>query len=430
MVRSWNIYGAPVYRARLSNGLTLITSKVNTPATAINISLKAGMNREEDKDCAGLAHFLEHMVFEGTSGKTQEKIAYMMDEHGGGYNAGTNTEGVEFTTTVVNSDLEEALALMAEMTFEADLTPRRVGTERNVVLQELREYRDDVEDVVTETFFRDALKKHPAKYPVQGRACTVKNIKRSHLRDFYEQYFVPNNIVLVLVGGGVSGGVNGRTRDMVERYFGRRRAQPIPDFPITREPVTTVGTERMLRKHGMESAYVTLGVVLQDKKGAIHFNHQDTAVANVIENLLSGGEHSRLFWLVRKRGGHCYGIESDYNPFVDLGVFTVSFNTAKSRMKKVLDIVYKEIEKLKTICVSEEELEREKRSIAKAFLMSGQDLAERAEDFATYEMFSRYGVGDLSRCIEDLNAVTPERIRDFARRFFDLDKFFLAASVP
>ncbi|MCK4670325.1 MAG: insulinase family protein [Nanoarchaeota archaeon] len=430
MVRTRYIYGAPVQKAILDNGLTLITSKVNTPATAINISLKAGMNREP-RELGGLAHFLEHMLFEGTSGRTQEKIAKMMDEHGSDYNAGTDVESIESTSMVVNEDLPEALKLMAEMTFEVDINPRRVGTERNVVLQELREDRDVPEEVVDDHFHRDLLKKHPARYPVLGKGRTIKAIKPSHLRDFYGEFFVPNNIILTIVGGGISGGVTGRTRGLVEKLpFGKRSAQELPEYPFTDEPLTVVGTERFIRKSYFDAAYVTLGVLLKDEKGTINYNHPDHHVASVISNLLTEGERSRLFWLVRKKGGHCYGIESDFDTYTDLGLFAVSFSTAKSRVKKVLNIIYREIERFKTTLVPEEELKREKISIAKACTMAGQDLDDRAEEFALYEAFSRRGLGDLERHLDCIEAVTPERIRDFARRFFDLNKFSLVAYTP
>jgi predicted Zn-dependent peptidase len=429
VVKTWKIYGQPVHKFSLDNGMRIIMQETASPATAINISLRAGMNRDPE-ELRGLSHYLEHMLFEGTSGRTQEVAAKLMDEEGGHYNAATGVQYVELTTAVINEDLEESLNLIFEMVHLADLRGRRVATERNVVLQEFWEGQDEIEDVVDEEFFKRLLQRHPARFPVIGLPRSVKRIKPSHLQDFYHTFYAPNNIVLSVVGGGIVGGTEGRTRELLENLFGGIEKQHIPRFPVTREPPTKLGSEYFVKKRHLKRAYACLGVQFNDGEETVNIDHPDSYTATIIDTILTGGEKSRLFWLARKKGGHCYGITSEYESFVDLGVFSISFSSAKSRMKKVLDIIYREIEKLKTVLVSEEELNRVKKYIRKTNLMSAMDIDSRAEDFSAYVLFVKQGLSELERNQRKMDAITPEQIRDFARKHFDLNKFCLVAYHP
>src|SRR3989338_6634527 len=197
----------------IKNGITLIFEKTSSKSVAVEIMFKVGSNFESLK-VAGISHFLEHMLFEGTKKrKTSREIANEIEKYGGDFNAYTTGDRTAFFIKIINKKFDNALDILSDIVKNPVFGEKIMEKEKQVILKEINMVNDDPR-LYQWILFQEALfEKHPARYPTYGTIQTVKAITREQLVDYYKTHYNANNMIISIVGN-VS-----NAKEKVEKYF-------------------------------------------------------------------------------------------------------------------------------------------------------------------------------------------------------------------
>lgn len=201
-------------KVTLDNGIELITIKKDTQLAALNIGIKTGAASETNLE-RGISHFIEHMVFKGTTGRDNVKLNSDLENLGGEYNAYTDYTSTVFNTTTLNEELPKAIELLSDLVQNPVFNKEDMEKERGVILAEIRSSRDDVEDLSFEKINDMAFDKSALKIDVIGTEEIVKRLKREDLMKYYKAHYCPNNTVISVV----SSFEHQYVRRLVEKYF-------------------------------------------------------------------------------------------------------------------------------------------------------------------------------------------------------------------
>src|SRR5712675_1101566 len=189
-----------IRRQTLPNGLTIITEQMqHIRSASIGIWLQTG-SRDEDAEWNGISHFLEHMVFKGTSHRTAEEIARQVDSIGGNLDAFTSKECICFNVKVLDEHVPVALEILTDLVLHPTFTDEDIARERGVILEEIKMDEDNPDYLVHEIFTQNFWKDHPLGKPILGTKETVKRFERQAVLDAYAPRFAPGNIIVSAAG--------------------------------------------------------------------------------------------------------------------------------------------------------------------------------------------------------------------------------------
>lgn len=202
-------------QTELSNGVKLITIKKDSQIAAVHAGVNIGSLSEEKKE-KGIAHFIEHMLFKGTSSRNNEKLNSDLENLGGEYNAYTDFNCTVYSATILSEELENAVVLMGDMILNSTFPSDEIEKERGVILAEIRTSKDDIEDLSFKKVNEIAFKYSPLREDTIGNENVIKKITRAQLMDFYNKYYLPNNSFISIVSPFEHDDII----NMVKEYFG------------------------------------------------------------------------------------------------------------------------------------------------------------------------------------------------------------------
>ncbi len=213
----------------LKNGLTVLLKQKPTNSVAIEVTAKVGSN-DEPLRLKGISHFIEHMIFEGTEKRSTRQIANEIESIGGEINAMTTNERTSYYVVVLYKHFDRALNVLSDIIQNPLFDEKMIEKERSVVLDEVNLTTDDPKIHQWVLFQKTLFKKHPCRYPIYGTKKSILNLKRKDLIDFYSRYYVPNNVIISIVGN-----VNEDVVKKVEAAFTFSK-KPLPGRKSVIEP--------------------------------------------------------------------------------------------------------------------------------------------------------------------------------------------------
>src|SRR5262249_44480652 len=249
----------------------------------------------------GLSHFIEHMLFKGTTSRSAEDIARSVDSIGGNLDAFTAKELVCFNTKVLDEHLPKAFDVLADLVLNPLFRDEDIEKEKGVILEEIKMEEDSPDYLVHEIFSANFWQGHALGKPILGTPQTVRRFDSSMIRDYYRAVYAPANL-LVTAAGNLS---HQQMADLVRRNF--ESIPPGENAPA--EPVPGTHARIALRnKKSLEQAHLCLGVP------SYPLPHEDRFGCYVLNTLLGGGMSSRLFHTIRERQGLAYAVLSGLSP--------------------------------------------------------------------------------------------------------------------
>jgi len=320
-------------RSELPGGLRVVTETVpGVRSVSIGIWIAIG-SRDETPEQAGAAHYLEHLLFKGTRGRTAVGIAEEFDAVGGEFNAFTAKEHTCYYAHVLDTDLPLAVDVLSDVVTDALLAPSDVEVERGVVLEEIAMRDDDPEDLLGELFDEAVFGAHPLGRPVIGSEESVRGMSRATLHDFWRGEYTTPRMVVAAAGNLSHGHVVELAGAALEAAAARAGAAG-PVAPRRPAPATlAAGPRLMLRPEDSEQAHLMLGV-----PGLARHDPRRTALT-VLSTALGGGPSSRLFQQVREQRGLAYQVYSSATGYADAGSFAVYAGCAPERLDEVATVV-------------------------------------------------------------------------------------------
>ncbi len=393
-----------VQREVLPNGLTVITEEMqHIRSVSIGVWVKTG-SRDEDPQWNGISHFLEHMVFKGTSNRTAEEIARQVDSIGGNMDAFTAKECICFNAKVLDEHLPVALDILSDLVLNPIFDGTDIGRERRVILEEIKMDEDNPDYLVHEIFTQNFWKDHPLGKPILGTKETVKRFERPVVQEFYRERFNPGNLIVCAAG-------NLDHRRFVELAGQRFEGMKPGSNGYHSQPPKVVSRIILRNKKALEQVQICVGVPSHP------IAHEKRYASYILNTVLGGGMSSRLFQNIRERQGLAYAIYSDLSPYRDTGCLSVYAGTSRESATKVVDSVVAEFRKMKHEPVPQDELRRAKDQLKGSLMLSLESSMARMSNLARQEMyFDRfYGLDEL---IEHIEAVTAEDLQALAHEFF------------
>src|ERR1051325_5939983 len=378
-----------IRRQKLANGLTVITEQMpHIRSASIGVWLQTG-SRDEDAEWNGISHFIEHMVFKGTTHRSAEDIARQVDSIGGNMDAFTAKECICFNVKVLDEHLPIAMDVLSDLVLNPVFDIKDIGRERGVILEEIKMDEDNPDYLVHEIFTQNFWKDHPLGKPILGTKETVRSFEQEKLFNFYRQRFSPNNMII-----SAAGNLNHHAFvELIKERFAALHSVPngfhLPAPAITPRVITR-------NKKSLEQVQLCLGVPshpISDEKRYVSY---------ILNTVLGGGMSSRLFQKIREEQGLVYSIYSDLNPYRDTGCMAIYAGTSVESVRQVVDHVLAEFQELKSAPIAEDELRRAKDQLKGGLMLSLESSTSRMSNLARQAMhFNRFfGLYDILERLE------------------------------
>ncbi len=370
----------------------------------MGVWINAG-SRSETPEQNGISHFIEHMLFKGTTKRSAEDIARSVDSIGGNLDAFTAKELVCFNTKVLDQHLSQAFDVLADLVLHPMFRDDDIEKEKGVILEEIKMEADSPDYLVHEIFSSNFWKDHPLGKPILGTPQSVKRFDHSMVRGYYDSTYVPANLIVTAAGNLT----HERLVALVCEHF---ESLPPVDVPSAGPVPGTHARLALRNKKALEQVHLVLGVP------SFPLPHEERFACYVMNTLLGGGMSSRLFQNIRERQGLAYAVFSELNPYRDTGCMSIYAGTSTESARKVVASIMQEFRQLKSETVGDEELRRAKDHLKGSLMLSLESTSSRMSNLARQEMyFSKFFT--LDELVESIEAVTAEDVQRIARTFFD-----------
>jgi predicted Zn-dependent peptidase len=393
-----------IERVTLPNGVRIVTEAMaHVRSVSLGVWINSGSRIERGPE-NGVSHFIEHMVFKGTSNRSAEEIARSVDSVGGGLDAFTSKELVSFNTKVLDEHVPFAVDILSDLVLNPLFREADIEKEKGVILEEIKMEADQPEFVLHEAFISNFWKGHGLGKPILGTKETVKNFGQELLSDYYSRVYAPRNI-LITAAGNLD---HDRIVRLVSEKFAslsERGKLPIDLVPQTHAPFI------LKKKESLEQVHIAIGVP------AYPLAHKLRFPLYVLNTVLGGGMSSRLFQNIREKQGLAYAVYSELNLFSDTGCFMVYAGTAIETAAQVVRSVIQEFRELKQDLISEEELRRAKDHLKGSLMLSLESTSSRMSNLARQELYFDEFMS-LDEMLERIEMVKRDEVQKIAQEFF------------
>ena len=397
----------------LDSGLRVITDTVPEMETvAVGVWADVG-TRHEDLKHNGVAHMVEHMMFNGTPTRTSLQIAEAVEDVGGQINAYTSREITAYYIHILKNDMPMAMDILSDILQRPTFPDHELEKERGVILQEIGMTNDTPDDMVFDYYQETAYPNQALGAPILGREEIIENMKKETLYEYVHRFYTPNKLVISAAGKVDHDTFVKSAQDM----FSSLPANTNESYA----PAIYKGGEMRVEKD-LEQAHVVLGF-----KG-IRRDDPDFFSASVLGTVLGGGMSSRLFQEVREKRGLVYSIYSSHSAYHDDGQFEIYAGTGPESLNKLIPVTCAELVKIMEKPISETELNRAKAQLKAGILMSRESMLSRSNRQAKY-LINYNRAPDIKQIIGLVDNVTPESVQRMAQKIF-AGKPTLAAFGP
>ena len=389
----------------LDNGLTvLLLEDHTTPVVAFQMWVNVGSRYEED-DQAGISHVFEHMLFKGTKTRGVGEIAREIETAGGNINAFTSFDHTAYVLVLAARYFDVGLDVLSDAIRNSSFDPGELTRESEVVLEELKRSEDNPDRMVSRKLFETAYQVHPYRRPVIGYENTFTSLTRDHYLDYFHQWYVPNNMSLIVVG-------DFRTEEVkpkIVKALSGFTPNPNISLEVPPEPeqtqIRTVVT-RMEANH----AFLNMGYHIPD----IH--DPKNPAWDLLAVILGQGETSRLYREVKREKELVQTISAyAYTPN-DPGLLVIDARLDPPKIEKAMDEILRQVHDLQSEPVSDEELYRARVNIESDFIYGKQTMQGQARKLGYFE--SDFGDPLYEQTyLRGIASVTPEEIRELAQTF-------------
>ena len=395
-----------IRRETLANGLRLVTEAMpHVRSVSIGVWLTRG-SRHEPADHAGIAHFVEHMLFKGTTTRSAEDIAQQVDSIGGQLDAFTSKEYAGYYVKVLDEHLPLAMDILTDLVSHPIFAPEDIEREKKVVLEEIKMVEDTPDDLVHEIFSEAYWNGHPLGRPILGTPASVSALDQPTLQHYFHDAYVAGNFVVVAVGNLE----HDRVKALVEAAFSATPSQGsaiVDDVPVVMPTVE-------IRQKDLEQSHVCLGTV------GLPQNHPDRYAAYALNTVLGGSMSSRLFQNVREKRGLAYAVFSSMSSYQDVGALSIYAGCGNEAVGELIDVVISEIRRLKQEPFPDDELRRAKDHLKGSLMLNLESTSSRMSHHARQEIY-KDRADTLDEMIAAIEQVSIADLQRLSQTFFDGD---------
>ena len=402
----------------LSAGYKVVLVPCEAESVAVGFFVGAGSVDETARQ-SGISHFLEHMLFKGTSRRSATDIVRAVEGRGGNFNAFTTEEATAYYVHMPLEYLCEAVDILSDMYLNAALPESEFEREKNVIIEEIKMYDDDPSSVAMENLQAAVFNASPLAAPVAGSIKSLEPMKVSDLVKYKAAHYLPSNTSIVVVGAFSPD----KCLKKLEQVFAgasaarsHKKSRRVFSVPVAKPSVKVV-------KRDIKQLQLAMGYRVPGAEDDRRY------VATVVDAILGRGMSSRLFQEVREKRGLSYDISSRAHLFKKAGMFAISAGLDVNRAKAAVSTISAEMAKLRTKRVSNAELKRTKEFLSGNFRLSHEKVTSKLFYYgASLLSFGR--VMPVREQVEGVLSVTADDIQKYADEFFADENRFMSWVAP
>ncbi len=387
---------------QLAGGARLITAPMPYRASTSVVLMFGVGSRFEAEGLSGASHFIEHLLFKGTTRRPSAKaIAEAIEGVGGLINASTDKEVTAYWSRVPGERLDLAIDVLFDIVANSVLKPDDIDRERLVILEELKMYQDQPQDYVHSLFDQVMWPGHPLGRDIVGSVESLKAISRDDLVDYIACHYLGANLVVAMAGSLP----DGTARDLIESRLSLPGAGAGNGFEPAPPPLDKPNL--LLHKKRTEQAHIVLGT------RAISYLDPDRYVLDVINTILGQGMSSRLFLEIREKRGLAYDVHSFAAMHRDAGCFAVYMGVDAKKAEEALEAAIKELGKIVDQEVGEEELNKVKE-FKKGNLRLGLESTSSMAHWLGHHQLLTGRIKTVEEVIGIIDAITAAEVKRVA----------------
>ncbi|MBL7069155.1 MAG: insulinase family protein [Candidatus Omnitrophica bacterium] len=393
------------HKSVLPNGLkVMIVDMPHMESVALGVWIAAG-GRYENTQNTGISHYLEHMVFKGTKTRSTRNIKESIEGIGGNLNGFTDEEATCYYVKIPRKCIELGLDVLSDMVIAPKLNVTDLEKERGVIYEEIKMYKDRPDHYVHQLLAELLWHKHPLGMPLVGTEETLDKIDRAHMEEYRARFYTPANIVICACGQ-IDQDV---FVDQVKRRFSRLEEKNAPHF----KKFTSKQKKPRFNFYKKETEQTHLSIGLHN----VSRFHPDKYTSKLLHIILGGNMSSRLFHEVREKKGLAYDISTSVKHYSDTGAFIISAGFDHKKVSKAIEIITKELKKIKKIRIKEDEFRRAKDFYKGQLSMGLEDTLNRmlwtGDKIVAKEI--NYNIDEI---VDSINLVTVDMVKDLAGKVF------------
>lgn len=390
---------------RFPNGLRVTSATMpHVAGVSMGIWINVG-GRHEPARLSGVSHFIEHLLFKGTKRRTAKEISEAIEGRGGYLDAYTQEELTCFYARVTGRHAPDVFGVLADMVLNPKFSPGDIGREREVIVEEIAMYRDQPAQQSDENLMAALWPDHALGRPITGTEKSLAGMKRSDIAEFKSQNYVPGKIVVAMAGAIEHADAVG----MAQKWFGRIPARRAAEA----EPVAKAPPPKpfLIETRKIDQTHLAMGFRVFGR-----FDERKYAL-KLMSVLFGENMSSRLFQIVREDHGLAYEISSSMQLFDDTGLFAIHGGLDTDRTPAALDLIFKELGRLRAAPPSAPEL-RKAKDYSIGQLQLGLETTTNQMSWAAEQLISYGDILQPDAIVKKIEAVTAREIQRIAKEIF------------
>lgn len=370
----------------------------------------------ENSENNGVSHFLEHLLFKGTSRRSAFEIAESIDAVGGQINAFSSKEFTCYFVKVRDEHGLLGLDVLADMIQNSQFDAAEIEKERNVIIEEIKMYEDAPDEIIHDVFTQSLFRHSTIGYPILGPLETIRSISREKIIEYFKTMYTGPNIIITISGR--------YDRDAVIQAVGDSFGE-LPSKPGEHQFDTVPDPcfENTIREKAIEQVHMIAGTVATPELD------EDRYKLSVLSTLLGGGMSSRLFQKIREERGLAYSVFSYTNRFRAAGLFAIYAGCAIMEAEHVLGLILDELQNLRKDAVPKRELQRAKEQMKGNIILGLESTNARMNRLGRNELYFRRQI-PVDEILARIDAVAIEDIMTMANQYFRKDRMALTIIGP
>jgi predicted Zn-dependent peptidase len=364
--------------------------------------------RDEAEDEHGLAHYIEHVLFKGTSKRKAYHILSRLEDVGGEINAYTNKEETCLHASFLTEHFDRALELVSDIVFNSVFPEKELIREKAVIEDEITSYLDSPSDQIFDDFEEMIFANHTIGRSVLGTPESLAGLDRGKVIGFVQKNYVPSNMVLSTTVNLPTSKVN----RLLEKHYANSNQS---GSSVDRTPFNSYKRFETLQKKEVYQSHVLIGCPAYD------VNDKRKMGLAVLSNLLGGpGMNARLSMTLRERNGYSYNVESNYTPYSDTGIFSIYIGCDEKHRAKCNDLTHMELKKLMDQPLGTSQLQKAKQQVMGQLALSAESgLSKVLGNGKT--LIALDEVRTYAQIADELNALTSLELQGIANEVFQKD---------
>ena len=345
------IWAADAQMFRLDNGQTVVIQEVrNNPIVTIDTWIKTGSIDEDDTN-NGVAHFLEHLFFKGTTNHEPGEFDKILETKGAITNAATSKDFTHYYVTIPSKDFDLAMELHADMMMHPLIPRNEMEKERKVVLEEINKDLKNPSRILQENLNSMMYTSHPYKRKVIGKSEIIETITRDKVLEFYNKNYSPSNMITIVIGDVDTNYALERVKEVFNADY-KKQTKTIyqKELPITKQ-------QKKVDYLKTESGYIVIGF-----RGT-SITDNDSYALDVLATILGDGRSSVLNQVLKEKKRLAFSVDAGNSTMRDDGIFYVSANFEPEKCKQVQTAIFDEIKKIQDKGITDEQLNLAKNII-------------------------------------------------------------------